>query len=36
MLVYAMKAKQTTDTANTDKLKQLVHDFEHDYFGTSR
>ena len=31
MLVYAMKSKQTTDTANTDKLRQLVHDFAHVY-----
>jgi nickel superoxide dismutase len=31
MLVYAMKAKQTTDTANTDKLRELVHDFSHLY-----
>lgn len=33
MLVYAMKSKQTTDTANTDKLRALVHDFSHVYGG---
>ena len=27
-----MKSKQSTDTANTDKLRELVHDFEHAYF----
>ena len=31
MLVYAMKSKQTTDTANTAKLKDLVHEFAHVY-----
>ncbi len=34
MLVYAMKSKQTTDTANTAKLKDLVHDFAHVYGAT--
>ncbi|NLS96277.1 MAG: superoxide dismutase [Planctomycetaceae bacterium] len=34
MLVYAMKSKQTVDTANTDKLRELVHDFSHVYSGT--
>ena len=33
MLVYAMKCKQTTDLANTDKLKTLVDDFEKLYMG---
>jgi len=33
MLVFAMKSKQTTDTANTDKLRTLVHDFSHVYGG---
>ncbi len=33
MLVYAMKSKQTTDTANTTKLRELVHDFSHVYGG---
>ncbi len=31
MLVYAMKSKQTTDTANTAKLRDLVHEFSHVY-----
>lgn len=35
MLVYAMKCKQTTDSANTEKLKTLVSDFEKLYFGNS-
>jgi nickel superoxide dismutase len=33
MLVFAMKSKQTTDTANTEKLRDLVHQFEHAYLG---
>ena len=33
MLVYSMKAKQTTDLANVEKLKELIHDFEHSYMG---
>ena len=33
MLVYAMKSKQTTDTANTDKLHELVHNFSDVYAG---
>ena len=33
MLVYSMKAKQTTDLANVEKLKELIHDFEHSYLG---
>ncbi|MHB8899291.1 MAG: superoxide dismutase [Ni] [Thermoguttaceae bacterium] len=33
MLVYAMKAKQSTDTANTDRLRELVHEFAHVYGG---
>ena len=31
IVVHAMKAKQTTDTAHTDKLRELVHQFEHAY-----
>ncbi len=31
IVVYAMKAKQTTDTANTAKLLELIHEFEHVY-----
>ena len=33
MLVYSMKAKQTTDLANVEKLKKLIRDFEHSYLG---
>jgi nickel superoxide dismutase len=33
LLVYAMKTKQTTDLANVEKLKSLLHEFEHAYFG---
>jgi nickel superoxide dismutase len=33
MLVYSMKAKQTTDLANVEKLKELIHSFEHSYMG---
>jgi nickel superoxide dismutase len=33
MVVYSMKAKQTTDKANVEKLKTLIHDFEHSYMG---
>ena len=32
MLVYSMKAKQTTDTANTKKLLELIGQFEESYF----
>ena len=32
MLVHAMKAKQTTDVVHTEKLRDLVHQFEHAYF----
>lgn len=31
--VYAMKAKQSTDTAYIQKLQDTVHLFEHSYFG---
>jgi nickel superoxide dismutase len=33
MLVYAMKCKQTTDPANTQKLSELVDRFYTAYFG---
>ena len=33
MLVYAMKSKQTTDTANTAKLGELIDAFEKSYMG---
>lgn len=32
MLVYAMKAKQTTDLVFIDKMRDTLHAFEHDYF----
>lgn len=34
MLVYSMKAKQSTDLANVEKLNDLIHHFEHSYMGT--
>ena len=33
ILVYSMKAKQSTDMANVEKLKELIHNFEHSYMG---
>lgn len=33
MLVYSMKAKQTTDLANTKKLLELIGKFEESYLG---
>jgi nickel superoxide dismutase len=33
MLVSSMQAKQTTDLANVEKLKELIHSFEHSYMG---
>lgn len=33
MLVYAMKCKQTTDSANTAKLRELVSRFDQLYFA---
>jgi nickel superoxide dismutase len=33
MMLTTMKCKQTTDTANTAKLRELVHTFAHLYFG---
>lgn len=33
ILVYSMKAKQTTDLANVEKLNELIHQFEHSYLG---
>lgn len=33
ILIYSMKAKQTTDLAHVEKLKELIHDFEHSYMG---
>ena len=34
MLIYAMKAKQTTDLANVEKLRALVSTFKASYFGS--
>jgi nickel superoxide dismutase len=36
MLVHAMKAKQTTDSAHTETLKSLIQDFEEAYFGKTK
>jgi nickel superoxide dismutase len=33
MLVYAMKAKQTTDVSHVEKLRSLVQDFHKVYFS---
>lgn len=33
LLVYAMKTKQTTELANIEEFKSLLHEFEHPYFG---
>jgi hypothetical protein len=33
MIVYAMKCKQTTDPANTEKLTELVAQFKEMYFA---
>ena len=33
MLVYSMKAKQTTDLANVEQLKSLLTEFHKVYFG---
>jgi hypothetical protein len=28
-----MKAKQSTDLATVEKLRELIHNFEHSYMG---
>ena len=33
ILIYAMKAKQTTDLENATQLRDLTHNFSHQYFG---
>ena len=33
IIVYSMKSKQTTDVKNAQKLSELIHQLEHDYFG---
>jgi len=35
MLVYSMKAKQTTELANVEQLKSLLNEFHKAYFGQS-
>jgi len=35
MLVYSMKAKQTTDLANVEKLRSLLKEFHQAYSGKS-
>ena len=35
MLVYSMKAKQTTDLANVEQLKSSLNEFHKVYFGES-
>ncbi|MFA5251120.1 MAG: superoxide dismutase [Ni] [Phycisphaerae bacterium] len=34
MIIYSMKAKQTTDLANVEKLRSLLADFRNVYSGT--
>jgi len=36
MLIYAMKAKQTTDLENVEELKSLLANFRIAYFGAER
>ncbi len=36
MLIYSMKAKQTTDLSNIDKLRALSAEFRAVYFGKDR
>ena len=36
MLVYSMKAKQTTDPANVEQLKSSLNEFHMVYYGESR
>ncbi len=33
IIIYSMKAKQTTELANVEKLRELIHHFEHLYIG---
>ncbi len=33
IMIYSMKSKQTTNLANVEKLKELIHSFEHSYLG---
>lgn len=36
MLVYSMKAKQTTDLTNVEKLRSLLTKFQTEYFGSQQ
>jgi len=36
LLVYSMKAKQTTDLIHVEKLRETLHNFEHSYFGAGK
>ena len=33
IMIYSMKSKQTTDLANVEKLRELIHSFAHTYLG---
>lgn len=33
IMLFSMKCKQTTDLANVEKLRELIHSFEHSYLG---
>lgn len=33
IIIYSMKAKQTTDVKNAEKLNELIHTLEHTYMG---
>jgi nickel superoxide dismutase len=33
ILIESMKCKQTTDLVHVEKLKELIHNFEHTYMG---
>ena len=33
MIIYSMKSKQTTDSANVEKLRSLLADFRNSYLG---
>lgn len=33
IIIYSMKAKQTTDIKNVEKLNELIHNLEHTYLG---
>lgn len=33
IMIYSMKAKQTTDLKNVEKLNELIRTFEHTYMG---